>query len=59
MFDFGNANDGQRKAIAAVEGTMAVFDDTIKKIMNKDFHRCADDPKVCNSCDFRFYCKNK
>nr|WP_027871641.1 ATP-dependent DNA helicase [[Eubacterium] cellulosolvens] len=43
----------------AVEGTMAVFDDTVKKIMKKDFHRCADDPKVCNACDFRFYCRNK
>lgn len=43
----------------AVEGTMAVFDDTVKKIMKKDFHRCADDPKVCEGCDFRFYCKNK
>ena len=44
---------------SAVEGTMAVFDDTVKKIMKKDFHHCADDPKVCNACDFRFYCKNK
>lgn len=44
---------------SAVEGTMAVFDDTVKKIMKKDFHRCADDPKVCAECDFRFYCKNK
>lgn len=43
----------------AVEGTMAVFDDTVKKIMKKDFHRCAEDPKVCNACDFRFYCRNK
>ena len=43
----------------AVEGTMAVFDDTVHKIMKKDFHRCADDPKVCNACDFRFYCRNK
>lgn len=43
----------------AVEGTMAVFDDTVKKIMEKDFHRCDVDPKVCAECDFRFYCKNK
>lgn len=43
----------------AVEGTMAVFDDTVKKIMKKDFHRCAEDPKVCNACDFRFYCRGK
>lgn len=44
---------------SAVEGTMAVFDDTVKKIMKKDFHRCANDSKICASCDFRFYCGNK
>lgn len=44
---------------SAVEGTMAVFDDTVHRIMKKDFRRCAKDPKVCNSCDFRFYCRNK
>ena len=44
---------------SAVEGTMAVFDDTVQKIMKKDFHRCAEDPKVCANCDFRFYCRNK
>ena len=44
---------------SAVEGTMAVFDDTVYKIMKKDFHRCAKDPKVCNACDFRFYCRGK
>ena len=43
----------------AVEETMAVFDDTVKKIMRKGFHRCADDAKACVNCDFRFYCKNK
>lgn len=44
---------------SAVEGTMAAFDDTVKKIMKKDFRRCAEDPKVCNACDFRFYCRGK
>ena len=44
---------------SAIEGTMAAFDDTVKKIMKKDFRRCAEDAKVCNSCDFRFYCKNR
>lgn len=44
---------------SAVEGTMAVFDDTVKKITKKDFRHCAEDPKVCNECDFRFYCRNK
>ena len=43
----------------AVEGTLEAFDDTVKRIMKKDFHRCADNLKVCNACDFRFYCRNK
>lgn len=43
----------------AVEGTMAAFDDTVHKIMKKDFHRCSDDPRICKNCDFRFYCMNK
>lgn len=44
---------------SAVEGTMVAFDDTVKKIMRKDFRRCSNDPKVCAGCDFRFYCANK
>lgn len=44
---------------SAVEGTLASFDDTVHKIMKKDFQHCADDPKVCAGCDFRFYCRNK
>lgn len=44
---------------SAVEGTIAAFDDTVKKIMKKEFRRCAEDPKVCNECDFRFYCRNR
>lgn len=43
----------------AVEGTLAVFDDTVHRIMKKDFHKCAENGKVCEDCDFRFYCKNK
>lgn len=44
---------------SAIEGTMAAFDDTVHSIMKKDFHKCADDSKVCKNCDFRHYCKNK
>ena len=43
----------------AIEGTMAVFDDTVQMIQKKDFHSCTNDLKVCKECDFRFYCKNK
>ena len=44
---------------SAVECTMAVLDDTVHKIMMKDFQHCANDAKICKNCDFRFYCKNK
>ena len=40
----------------AIQGTMDSFDDTVHKILHKDFnHRCTDG-KVCENCDFRFYC---
>lgn len=43
----------------AIDGTVAAFDDTVHKILNKDFnHRC-DDAKTCRNCDFRYYCQNK
>lgn len=43
---------------SAVEGTMTAFDSTVKKIINKDYNKCAEDIKVCKNCDFRFYCQN-
>lgn len=44
---------------SVVEGTMEAFDDTVQKIIKKDFHGHSEDRKVCRSCDFRFYCKKK
>ena len=41
----------------AVEGTVAAFDDAVHQILRKDFGRRASDPKICQNCDFRFYCK--
>ena len=41
----------------AIEGTIAAFDDTAKRIMKKDFNHCASDSKTCKNCDFRFYCE--
>lgn len=43
---------------SAIEGTMDSFDETVHKIMRKDYHKCSNDIKVCNNCDFRFYCQN-
>lgn len=42
----------------AIEGSIAAFDETARKIMKKDFSGCAENSKVCAECDFRFYCGN-
>lgn len=44
---------------SAIEGTVSAFDDTVHKIMKKDFSRQAESLKTCTGCDFRFYCQNK
>mgnify|MGYP004470744815 FL=1 len=44
---------------SAIEGTVAAFDDTVHKIMKKDFRRRCDNPTTCRDCDFRHYCGNK
>lgn len=41
----------------AVDGTIAAFDETVHKIMRKEFSQCAESPKTCAECDFRFYCR--
>lgn len=41
----------------AIEGTIAAFDSTVKKIMNKEYNSCSSDIKVCKNCDFRYYCQ--
>ena len=43
----------------AIEGTMASFDDTVRKIMSKQFCKRAESLKTCENCDFRFYCRNR
>ena len=44
---------------SAIEGTVAAFDSTVHKILNKDFsHRC-DNMVTCKNCDFRYYCGKK
>lgn len=42
---------------SAIEGTVAAFDDTVHKILKKDFKSCSNDPKTCSNCDFRYYCQ--
>lgn len=43
----------------AIEGTVAAFDDTVHKILKKDFSNRCNDAKTCKNCDFRYYCHNK
>ena len=43
----------------AIQGTLEAFDDTVRRIMSKDFRKGAADKKTCRNCDFRHYCKIK
>lgn len=43
----------------AIDGTMAAFDDTVQRILKKDFHHCANDEKICKNCDFKYFCRSK
>lgn len=40
----------------AVDATIQAFDDTVHKILRKEFKQCAASPKTCMDCDFRFFC---
>lgn len=44
---------------SAIEGTVAAFDDTVHRILKKDFNHSCDDVRTCKNCDFRYYCQNK
>ncbi len=41
---------------AAIDATIQEFDDTVHKIMRKEFTRTAESTKTCQDCDFRYYC---
>ncbi len=41
---------------AAIDATIQEFDDTVHKILRKEFNHTAKSPKTCAECDFRFYC---
>lgn len=44
---------------SAIEGTVSAFDDTVHKIMKKDFKHGCNNPVTCKNCDFRHYCEHK
>lgn len=39
-----------------IDNTMRVIGETVQKILGKDFSGRAKSKKICNECDFRFYC---
>lgn len=43
----------------SIEGTVASFDDTVHRILRKEFKHGCNNPVTCKNCDFRFYCDNK
>jgi len=40
----------------AVDATIQAFDDTVQKILRKEYGHRAASQKTCEDCDFRFYC---
>lgn len=40
----------------AIDTTIAAFDDTVHKILRKEYEQKAVSAKTCSGCDFRFYC---
>lgn len=43
----------------AIEATMEVFDDTVQKIMAREYSGCARSEKTCGTCDFNAYCSTQ
>ncbi|MDR1831465.1 MAG: ATP-dependent helicase [Fusobacteriaceae bacterium] len=43
----------------AIDATIAAFDDTVHKILRKEYTQKASSAKTCGACDFRFYCGNQ
>ncbi len=43
----------------SIEGTVAAFDDTVHRILKKDFSSSCSNPTICKNCDFKPYCDNK
>jgi DNA helicase-2/ATP-dependent DNA helicase PcrA len=41
----------------AVDATIQAFDDTVRKILRKEYGEKALSAKSCGDCDFRFYCE--
>ena len=42
----------------SIEAVAAEFDEVAHKIMRRDFSCRAANAKLCENCDFRYYCKN-
>ena len=40
----------------AVDATIQAFDDTVHKILRREYSHRAESPKTCEGCDFRHYC---
>jgi DNA helicase-2/ATP-dependent DNA helicase PcrA len=43
----------------AIDATVQAFDDTVGRIMKKEYTGKAKDYKTCDSCDFRYHCRAK
>lgn len=41
----------------AIDATIQAFDDTVHKILRKEYGERASSQKTCSECDFRFFCE--
>lgn len=44
---------------SAVEATMEVVEETVQKIMTREYAGCARSEKTCGTCDFNAYCSTQ
>lgn len=42
-----------------IDTTISNFSKTVEKILNREYNTFSDSLKICDSCDFRFYCNKK
>jgi len=42
----------------AIDATIQAFDDTVHKILRKEYTHRSESTKACMECDFRYYCGN-
>lgn len=54
----GNPEVSFSRDNSSIDAVAAEFDDVAHKILDKDYRCRSSNNKLCENCDFRYYCKN-